>query len=129
MEFQKICKAKYVEELFRGVKSGNTLPLYENDAFELNEEKLVQSSAIYKPENAAFRMPGGDGMHDFENAKILFNAYRDLTPLQASDIRLWTYLAHADYYPYMKRRWPKAGGEEDKSPSRYILDHWFIATP
>ncbi len=43
---------------------------------------------------------------DLENTKILYPALKHLTPLQASDPRLWTYLTHVTYWEYMRKRWP-----------------------
>ncbi len=43
---------------------------------------------------------------DLENTKILYPALKHLTPLQASDPRLWTYLTHVTYWDYMRKRWP-----------------------
>lgn len=43
---------------------------------------------------------------DFQNAKIIFEAFKDkLNPVQASDLRLWAYLAHAKHWDYMHNRW------------------------
>lgn len=129
MGFQTIFKQNYVEELVRSIKNGTTLPLYENESFEYNVEKTLQSPLIFQPENADFLIPDKNSLYDFENAKIIFESYKSLTPLQASDIRFWTYLAHADYYKYMKKRWPKLETKEAGSRTKYILDHWFIPSP
>ena len=43
---------------------------------------------------------------DFQNAKIVFEAFKDkLNPVQASDLRLWAYLAHVQHWDYMFSRW------------------------
>ncbi len=94
----------------------------------MEEDKLLQSPAIPKPERSALRMPDGEGNYDFENAKILFEAFRHLTPLQASDARFWTYLTHADYYQYMKQRWPDTHTATGEGRIDYILEHWFITS-
>lgn len=51
----------------------------------------------------------GDGKseskYDAENAKRIHHSLRHLTPAQATDPRIWTYLAHTVYYDYMQRRW------------------------
>ena len=70
---------------------------------------------------------------DFENAKTVFEAYKDkLNPVQASDLRLWAYLAHAQHWDYMCTRWridvPDEEVEEDeqeagkKSPTEKTID-------
>ncbi len=43
---------------------------------------------------------------DFQNAKKIYEAYKDvLNPVQASDLRLWAYLAHVQHWDYMYSRW------------------------
>jgi len=45
-------------------------------------------------------------LFDLENTRIVYTALRHLTPLQASDPRLWTYLTHVPHWEYMRKRWP-----------------------
>ena len=48
----------------------------------------------------------GDSSTDFENSKILYEAFKgSLSPVQASDLRLWAYLAHDTFWDYMRKRW------------------------
>lgn len=43
---------------------------------------------------------------DFQNAKIIYEAYSShINPVQASDLRLWAYLAHILHWDYMNTRW------------------------
>src|SRR5689334_21285066 len=44
--------------------------------------------------------------HDLENAKAVYSALRHLTPLQASDERLWAHMTHVTHWEYMRARWP-----------------------
>ena len=65
---------------------------------------------------------------EFESAKAVYKALIKLTPIQASDPRLWAYLTHVDLYEYMTQRWRDfITGETSKSD--YIIDHWFVKTP
>lgn len=43
---------------------------------------------------------------DFENTRIVYSALQHLTPVQASDPRLWSYLTHMTHWEYMRVRWP-----------------------
>lgn len=48
----------------------------------------------------------GGPENDFQNARILFEAFKGkINPVQASDLRLWAYLAHVDHWDYMVSRW------------------------
>lgn len=53
---------------------------------------------------------------DFQNAKILYEAFsQSINPVQASDLRLWAYLAHIQHWDYMNTRWKiDAPDEEDE---------------
>lgn len=54
---------------------------------------------------------------DFQNAKIVFEAFNGkLNPVQASDLRLWAYLAHAQHWDYMCNRWKVNVPDEDEDP-------------
>lgn len=49
---------------------------------------------------------------DAEAAKRMHESLRQLTPVQASDERLWTFLCHTEpFYGYVRARWLKEGGE------------------
>lgn len=75
---------------------------------------------------------------DFQNAKIVYEAFsKRINPVQASDLRLWAYLAHIQHWDYMNTRWkidvpdeedeedddaPREEGEEKKPGANKILD-------
>jgi len=129
MELQKIFRESYVDDLRQGVKNGSLMKYYESDAFLFDSEKIMQSPHIMKPISGEFIIPDATSLYDFENSKIIYEAYKTITPLQASDVRLWTYLAHTDYYPYMCKRWPGVQNKTATDCSKYILSHWFISSP
>ncbi len=58
----------------------------------------------------------GDSKTDFENAVKIYDAFKgQLNPVQASDLRLWAYLAHDTYWEYMRTRWAvDIASEEDE---------------
>ncbi|MFA5011118.1 MAG: DUF6339 family protein [Ignavibacteria bacterium] len=129
MKFQNIFRTEYVEHLRRGVKDGSLIKYYESDTFLYDNEKILQFPVEYYPENIKLIIPNNKSNYDFENSKIIYESYKSLTPLQASDIRLWTYLSHIDYFEYMSKRWPSIKEHSAVNPSKYILDHWFIPSP
>ena len=56
----------------------------------------------------------GDSKTDFKNAVTLYSALKDtLNPVQASDLRLWAFLAHNTYWDYMRERWAIDVPEDD----------------
>ena len=67
-----------------------------------------------------YQLIKGGPENDFKNAKILFEVFKGkLNPLQASDLRLWAYLAHAQHWDYMYSRWKiDAPDDEDDEDER-----------
>ena len=63
---------------------------------------------------------------EFEAGKVLFESFR-ISPKQASDIGMWTYLNLHQGYQYVAQRWPGFWKKEDTKSyysNNYILNHW-----
>lgn len=63
--------------------------------------------------------------HDGRNAMAVYRALDRLTPHQASDERLWTYISHNDCVDYVSKRWL----DRDAKNSRVVADisnHFFV---
>lgn len=121
---QKIFSNIFIDELRRGLKGNKNISLYEKRNFVFSDENVLVNPKVNTVE-VKFLSPDKKGNHDFENAKIIHEAYKTLTPTQATDVRLWAYLAHIPFWDYMKKRFPI-----EKQPNRkkgsYILEHWFV---
>lgn len=61
---------------------------------------------------------------DLVNTRLLFDSFRNLTPLQASNKYMWTYLCHAipEYRKYIQDRWM----QEERSNT--IKSRFFVTT-
>jgi hypothetical protein len=70
-----------------------------------------------------------DGDHkDTANAIRFHRALHHLTPLQARDPRLWTRLAHVEFWPYMRLRWDAARHITDRRrAARFVESRYFVA--
>lgn len=66
------------------------------------QESNVVSASEFKLELPASKTE----LLDLENTKIVYTALEHLTPLQASDPRLWAYMTHVTHWEYMRKRWP-----------------------
>ena len=62
----------------------------------------------------------GENLNDIENTQIIYTDLKSLTPVQATDERLWAYLAHVTYWEYMLGRWGNL------SKSSVIEDRFFF---
>ena len=106
-------------------------------------ERYFQENAQYKDSELwplrielGSDLPGlGRERHlDGENAVNLHKYLINLDVTQASDKRLWTYLAHKPFRDYVQKRWPLPYSVEEielslgakKSVSSSILLHWFV---
>jgi len=122
MALQKIFKDSYAAELLQNVKNGN-VDAYKAESFVYDESKLVAIPLIDQPVGLLNKM-NPDPSRDFESAKALFEAYPNLSLLQASHDAFWITLAHTDLYQYVRNRWPNV--KNDDCNKQYILDHWFF---
>ncbi|MFU0833938.1 MAG: LAGLIDADG-2 domain-containing protein [Oscillospiraceae bacterium] len=61
---------------------------------------------------------------DLENTRRLYDAFKTLTPLQASNKYMWTYLCHTvpEYREYIRNRWMTNARENT------IKAHYFVTT-
>jgi hypothetical protein len=55
------------------------------------------------------------GNYDFENCKIIYEIFKDLTPSDANDERLWVRLTHDHCHKYIVKRWMTASNGKIKS--------------
>ena len=124
MDRQFIFTNKYTNILRENVENG-IIDGYRKDVFPFDESQLMVLPKRARPDNLLGKLLAAET--EFDRATTLFSAYNDLTPLEASYAPFWDYLAHADLYPFVKKRWPKAF-EEGTNSRQYILDHWFVET-
>lgn len=120
---QRTFKKAYADTLAENVKNGLNLHYYGEDSFPYDSVEVVIIPTVRHPEGLLEKMiPTPQG--DFESAVALYEAYKNISPLQASDRSFWTYLAHVDLFDYLKKRHPdiKRGYEYDQT---YIWNRWF----
>ena len=128
---QKIFSSSYLNHIYVEVFDNNNFSDYEKDEYPLQQtEKMhpIGGSRIYVPEEITLELPTGSrgsDLKEIENTKIIYEAFRGLTPTQASDPRLWTYLTHVTFWEYMQKRWPVTeqalGKKQNYIKERYLL--------
>ena len=64
-------------------------------------------------------------IEDLANTRLIYSAFKNLTPLQAANKYMWTYLCHAipEYRDYIQDRWMR---EERQNT---IKSRFFVTTP
>lgn len=71
------------------------------------------------------KKPSANSLFDPENSEIAFKALSKLTPMQAREERIWSYLCHFDCLDYVRARWPVPN--DDADAVKHILTHYFAS--
>ena len=121
MALQKTFKEKYANQLQYEAKQGIGIDRYTKSEFEYDKNQILMIPTIEQPEGLLDKMDSSD---DLVSAKNLYEAYENITPLQASDESFWTYLTHVDLFPYVQER-NNAVLEEGFDDARYIDNYFF----
>lgn len=129
---QKIFSSSYLNRIYVDVFDNKQFSDYEKDVYPLGTEDIypIGGSRIYIPEEPSLELPTGSkgsDLKEIENTKIIYEAFRTLTPTQASDPRLWTYLTHVTFWEYMQKRWPVSEKSNDKKKN-FIKDRYLLTT-
>ncbi|MBE8721189.1 DUF6339 family protein [Sphingobacterium pedocola] len=121
MPKQLIFKDKYVKKL----KDELNVDFYKGNEFIYDKKQILMLPNINHKEGLSERLDASD---DCKSAIQIYEAFKELEPIQASDERLWTYLSHVDLYPYMIKRWNDVQKGTAKDNQKFILDHWFLSS-
>ncbi|MCP5508037.1 MAG: hypothetical protein H7A37_07040 [Chlamydiales bacterium] len=107
------------------------LPFYQHDFswiddfFEGEQWKLkTRLVPIVKQSSSLERVlvpPENEELFDLENSKRLYEAFKNLTPVQARDQRLWIKLGHVEFWQYMRKRWPAENNDASWIRQRYLF--------
>ena len=108
----------------------------EGDSFA---EEFASGAKWDLPTNVELQLPTGvetkdllllptDGdLKDLENCIRLHRSLAGLSHVQARDPRLWARLAHVEFWPYMRARWPVERHIENRTRAeRYIEERYFV---
>lgn len=125
-------KEKALDSLQKDIS--DNLEKYQSDSRWIDQYFIDKETPKYYFETGIevsdYELVLGGPETDFQNAKIVFEAFNGkVNPVQASDLRLWAYLAHVQHWEYMHSRWeinvPDEEDEPDdgkKSPREKVLD-------
>lgn len=122
MAYQRILTQSYIDHIFDDVEKGEELDRFLLDEFPYDEKYYLDLPHITKPEGLIKEMDTTtDG--DCKSAIALYEAYKCLTPLEATTSQLWESLALTDLFPYMRDRWDLKKGSDIK---KTILNHFTV---
>lgn len=124
MELQKTFKESYMAALKDAVSLGgaDVLARYGADEFDIDPKGVKRLAGVYAPEGLEERMVDME-YDDFAAAKIIYEAFKGISPLLASNEAFWAYLTHTTLFHYTQHRWDNV--LMGKATTNYIIDHWF----
>lgn len=101
------------------------LPIYfsgSSDYFKMSSVDVNRFTPSYIPGRKDDKQKSQE---DLVNTRLIYDAFKGLTPLQASNKYMWSYLCHAvpEYREYIRDRWMQ---EERKNT---IKSRFFVTTP
>ena len=123
MQLQKTFTESYMKTLRDAVKSGTAIQLYKTGEFNIDSKYVRNLANVYAPDGLAEKLEQV-WEDDLMSAIAIYEAYKDISPLLASNESFWAYITHVDLFSYCQKRWPQVL-EKDCS-STYIIDHWFL---
>ena len=130
MAIQKIFKEGYASVLNNKVSRGEELSLYLNNEFVYDESETDWVGGLVQPEGLLDKMMAlSDKSQDFQAATTLYESFRELRSVVASEKPFWIYLGHADLYPYMHKRFLNDVTrllQKDPTKPSVILNRWFF---
>ncbi len=115
----KIFTANYVDSLYRKLREDKWLDNYKQASFPAEEEYPKGNTGIMIDKD--FQLDPKKS--DLDNSIVIFEQIK-LTPIQASDQRLWTYLTHVQFWDYMRERWPVEKSKKNKI--KFIASRYFL---
>ena len=122
-KLQRTFTSAYVIKLINDVKSGVSIDMYSAREFNIDETKLKYVANVYTPEGLLEKMLATE--NDFQAAVVLYEAYKEISLVLASNEAFWAYLCHTELFEYCKKRYPV---EDAKNKTSHILDHWFFGS-
>jgi hypothetical protein len=130
MATQRTFTESYANSLNDKVSRGEDLQLYLNKVFVYDESQVQWVGGLVQPEGLLDNMLNfSDKSQDLQAAITLYESFRQLRPVVASEKPFWIYLGHVDLYPYMHKRFLSDVTrilQKDPTKSSAILNRWFF---
>lgn len=119
-----IFKENYVDQLESDVQGGRSISDYLDADFRPPADQLHPTKHELNGDVPVLSARPSD---DADSAIAVYEFLGSLSPVQASDRRLWAYLCHVTFRDYTMERWPIDEDMEWHQAAGSIVDHWFTA--
>lgn len=123
---QTIVSGDFIANSLRALKSnhGPALDHYLDGQLRPAAKETLRHPEMPSVEGVKFVMPGDAPDFEFRNCVALHEAL-PVSPLIATDPRLWTFLAHVTFAEYMRKRRPvERQPAGNRSP--YVIRHYYV---
>ena len=104
-------------------EDSEVLKVYRKGDYGVPASELIKSLNIPDLSSLKLEYTSNELRDNFENGKKLYEVLK-ISPLQASDERLWVFLTHNLFSDYMRKLRPI----DAKTNGRYIQEHYFVPT-
>ena len=123
---QTIFKTEYIANQMLGIGRGahEYLTPYLNDGVKYGRKDTLLNPQIPSVDSVNLVMPDQSPDFEFRNSAALYEAL-PITPLMATDSRLWTFLTHVTFSKYMSKR-RSVEQQTVSTRGRYVIRHWFV---
>lgn len=123
MSIQKIFLPEYTDCLKQNLRLGKSADLYNKEDFEIDYENVIPLVGVQAPTNieetAQFLLSHKND--DYLCAIKLYETYKNITPLIASQECFWAYLTHSHFFKYTKERWYNEGYSSESIEKRWFF--------
>ena len=130
MATQKTFTDSYASSLNEKVSRGEDLQLYLDSTFMFDESQTRWVGGLVQPEELLDKiLKHSDKSQDLQAAITLYEGFRQLRSVVASEKPFWIYLGHVDLYPYMHKRFLNDVTrllQKDPTKPSVILNRWFF---
>jgi len=123
-------KARFLrDETLRSLRDsvGENLAAYRSASFDYlvhDSSKFFEADMEFDFDTLAkLKAPVGTNLFEVENCTLVLEAMPALTPYDARDERLWTYLSHTALLGHARARWPIP--QDDAEAVKHIHKHYF----
>lgn len=118
-----VLQSTFKESYIKILKDNIVPEKYFVDEFEYDPSMVRKVAGIYQPKDLCVKMLSATDRCDC--AILLYEAYKSLPLVVASNETFWVYLTHVDLFNYVKTRWPEV--QRRTASLEYIKDHWFYS--
>ncbi len=123
----QIFKNEFIDSLKRPLIKGIIDEKYYGRGVSFSKADVIQKSNLVCPTAKGLKlaMPSEGKDFQFKNALKVYEHFKNMSVMEATDARIWTYLTHVTFWDYMTKFRP-IGDQQENQKVNYILRHYFV---